>query len=48
YQDSVDKENILAFHFGCITDVGFLEMSLKQIADFLIEHIEDADNYKWV
>lgn len=48
YRDSVDKENILALCFGCITDVGLLEMSLKQIADFLIEHIEDADNYKWV
>ena len=38
----------MAFCFGCITDVGLLEMSLKQIADLLIDHIEDADNYKWV
>ena len=48
YHDPLNKENTLAFCFGCITDVGLLEMSLKQIADLLIDHIEDADNYKWV
>ncbi|CAG8794098.1 14516_t:CDS:2, partial [Cetraspora pellucida] len=47
YHDPLNKENTLAFCFGCITDVGLLEMLLKQIANLLIDHIEDTDNYKW-
>ncbi|CAG8845821.1 32629_t:CDS:2, partial [Gigaspora margarita] len=47
HYNSLNKKNSLAFCFGCITDIGSLEMALKQVADFLIDHIEDADNYKW-
>ncbi|CAG8526489.1 2535_t:CDS:2, partial [Scutellospora calospora] len=47
YQGLANNEKISAFIFGYIIDISLLEMLLKKIADFLIKHIEDADNYKW-
>ena len=43
-----NKENIPPFHFECKVDISTLNSSAKEVADFLIEFIEEADGFSWM
>lgn len=43
-----NKENIPPFHFECKVDISTLNSSVKEVVDFLIELIEEADEFSWM
>jgi hypothetical protein len=44
-----NKENMLPFCFECQVDISTLSNnSEKEVADILIEYIEDADEFAWM
>ena len=43
-----NKENMLPFNFECQIDISTLNNSEKEVADILIEHVEDADEFAWM
>jgi hypothetical protein len=42
-----DKENIIPFCFKCQVDISTLDNSEKEIANTLVECIEEADDFAW-
>ena len=43
-----NDENILPFHLECKVDMSAMSDSAKEVADFLVESIEDADEFSWM
>ena len=43
-----NEENILSFHFECKVDISTLNNSAKEVADYLVELIEEADEFSWM
>ena len=44
----VNKENMVPFRFECQVDISTLNNSEKEVADMLVEYIEDADEFAWM
>ena len=40
-----NEENIPSFHFECKVDISTLNNSAKEVADYLVELIEEADEF---
>src|SRR5436309_15948237 len=40
-----NDENILPFHIKCKVDISALSDSAKEVADFMVESIENADEF---
>jgi len=43
-----DTENIPPFHFQCKIDISSFSKPAKDIADELVECIEDVDDFMWM
>ena len=43
-----NEENMPPFHFECKVDISTLNNSAKEVADYLVELIEEVDEFSWI